>query len=95
MKLGQNLYSEALLDADKVIELNPLSYLGYELKHAALRGVHRYDDAFEVSKIMLSKLDEPDPQIQRKPQTTQVPTRQVEDDLHFLQSYANNTSVLK
>ncbi|KAG1843918.1 hypothetical protein DFJ58DRAFT_803624, partial [Suillus subalutaceus] len=31
LKLGQMLYTEALSDAEKVIELNPSSYLGYEL----------------------------------------------------------------
>ncbi|KAG2341451.1 WD40 repeat-like protein [Suillus weaverae] len=57
VKLGRNLYAEALSDADKVIELNLVSYLGYELKHAALHGALRYDDAFEAFKTMLSKLD--------------------------------------
>ncbi|KAG1720150.1 hypothetical protein EDB19DRAFT_1965798 [Suillus lakei] len=31
VKLGHNLYLEALSDAEQVIGLNPLSYLGYEL----------------------------------------------------------------
>jgi WD40 repeat protein len=66
VKLGQNLYAEALSDANKVIEVNPSSHLGYELKHAALRGVHRHDDASEALTIMLSKLDDaPDPQIRQ------------------------------
>ncbi|KAG2148638.1 WD40-repeat-containing domain protein [Suillus bovinus] len=66
LKLGQNLYAEALLDAEKVIELNPSSHLGYELKHAALRKAQRYDDAFEAFTIMLSKLDDaPDQQIRQ------------------------------
>ncbi|KAG2151687.1 uncharacterized protein EDB93DRAFT_270055 [Suillus bovinus] len=61
VKLGQMLYAEALLDAEK---LNPSSYVGYELKLAALRGAQRYDDAFEAFTIMLSKLDDPlDPEI--------------------------------
>ncbi|KAG2087183.1 WD40-repeat-containing domain protein [Suillus discolor] len=57
VKLKRNLYHEALSDAQKVIELNPSSYLGYKLKHAALYEVRRYDDAIESFKIMLSKLD--------------------------------------
>ncbi|KAG2362790.1 hypothetical protein BDR07DRAFT_1609239 [Suillus spraguei] len=66
VKLGQKLYEKALSDAEKVIELNPLSYLGYELKHAALRGVQHYDEAFEAITIMLSMLnDAPDPQIRQ------------------------------
>ncbi|KAG2367127.1 hypothetical protein BDR07DRAFT_1272937 [Suillus spraguei] len=62
--LGQDLYAEALSDAQKVIELDPSSHLGYELKHAALLGAQRYDDAFEAFTMMLSKLDDAtDPQI--------------------------------
>jgi hypothetical protein len=41
----------------QVIELNPSSYLGYQLKHMVLHRVRRYDEAIEVFKIMLSKLD--------------------------------------
>jgi hypothetical protein len=49
----------------QVIELNPSSYLGYHLKHTALHGVRRYDEAIEVFKIMFSKLDKaPDRQTQ-------------------------------
>ncbi|KAG1821967.1 WD40-repeat-containing domain protein [Suillus subaureus] len=48
VKLGQQLYSGALSDADKVIELNPSYHLGYELKHAALRGAQRYVSPPEV-----------------------------------------------
>ncbi|KAG1852844.1 hypothetical protein DFJ58DRAFT_728345 [Suillus subalutaceus] len=58
VKLGLKLYAEALSDAEKVIELNPSSYLGYELKHAALHGAHRHYDAFEALTIMLSKLND-------------------------------------
>ncbi|KAG0701820.1 hypothetical protein DFH29DRAFT_541263 [Suillus ampliporus] len=56
-KLKRNLYSEALSDAEKAIELSPSSYRGYEAKYAVLHGIQRYDDAIEVFKIMLSKLD--------------------------------------
>ncbi|KAG1739462.1 uncharacterized protein EDB91DRAFT_386645 [Suillus paluster] len=66
VKLGQNLYPEALHDAEKVVELDPSSYRGYELKHAALRGVQRYDDAIEAFKVMLFKLDDaPYAQVQK------------------------------
>ncbi|KAG0697559.1 WD40-repeat-containing domain protein [Suillus ampliporus] len=54
-KLQRNLYAEALSDAEKVIKFNPSSYHGYELKHVALHGTQRYDEAFEAFKIMLSK----------------------------------------
>ncbi|KAG2346373.1 hypothetical protein BDR05DRAFT_997367 [Suillus weaverae] len=45
--LKRNFFAEALHDADKVIELDPSSYLGYELKHAALHKAGRYDEAIE------------------------------------------------
>ncbi|KAG1796639.1 uncharacterized protein HD556DRAFT_1466863 [Suillus plorans] len=67
VKLGQKLHAQALSDAEKVIELNPSSYLGYELKYTALRGAQRYDDALAAFIIMLSKLDYAlDPRIQCK-----------------------------
>jgi len=49
----------------QVIELNRSSYFGYQLKYAALHGAHRYDEAIEAFKIMLSKLeDAPDTETQ-------------------------------
>ncbi|KAG0704011.1 WD40-repeat-containing domain protein [Suillus ampliporus] len=66
VKLERNLYPEALSDAEKVIELHPSSYRGYELKHTALYALQRYDDAIEAFKIMHSKLDDsPDPEIRQ------------------------------
>ncbi|KAG1775405.1 heterokaryon incompatibility protein-domain-containing protein, partial [Suillus placidus] len=63
VRLGRNLYVESLSDAEKAVELNPLSYRGYELKHAALHRAQRYDEAIEAFTIMLSKLnDAPDAQ---------------------------------
>ncbi|KAG1746771.1 uncharacterized protein EDB91DRAFT_1245943 [Suillus paluster] len=63
-KLGKMLWEDALLDAQKVIEVNPLSHVGYQLKHAALRSARCYDEAIEAFNIMLSKLDDaPDVQI--------------------------------
>ncbi|KAG2341450.1 WD40 repeat-like protein [Suillus weaverae] len=81
VKLGQKLYAEALSDAEKVIELNPSSHLGYELKHAALCGAQRYDNASEAFTIMLSKLDEaPEPQIRQLRQQYVSPP-EVEDTI--------------
>ncbi|KAG2337096.1 hypothetical protein BDR05DRAFT_970635 [Suillus weaverae] len=61
---GKMLWDDALLDAEKVIELNPSSYFGYELKHMALHGAYRYDEAIEAFKIMLFKLENaPDTEI--------------------------------
>ncbi|KAG1793122.1 heterokaryon incompatibility protein-domain-containing protein [Suillus plorans] len=51
------LWEDALLDAQKVTELNPSSHIGYELTYTALRGAQRYDEAIEAFKIMLSKLE--------------------------------------
>lgn len=42
----------------QVIELNPTSYIGYELKHAALHGGQRYDEAIETIESMVSRLDD-------------------------------------
>ena len=48
--------------------MNPSSYLGYNLKHAALHGAQRYDEAVMVFEVMLSKLDDaPDVEIRSKP----------------------------
>ncbi|KAG2368276.1 hypothetical protein BDR07DRAFT_1391630, partial [Suillus spraguei] len=64
VRLNQNLYEGALLDADKVIGLNPSSHLGYNLRHAALCGLHRHDDASKAFETMLSRLnDAPEPQM--------------------------------
>ncbi|KAI9571769.1 hypothetical protein HD554DRAFT_1819184 [Boletus coccyginus] len=51
-------WEEALIDADKIIELNSSSYKGYERKHAALHGMERYSEAFRAFEIMLSKLEQ-------------------------------------
>jgi tetratricopeptide (TPR) repeat protein len=56
-KLEQSLWEDALLDAQKVIELEPLSHVGYQLKHTALHGAQRYGEAVEAFQIMLAKLD--------------------------------------
>ncbi|KAG2117627.1 heterokaryon incompatibility protein-domain-containing protein [Suillus cothurnatus] len=56
-KLQQFLWEDALLDAQKVIELEPLSHVGYQLKHTALHGAQRYGEAVEAFQIMLAKLD--------------------------------------
>ncbi|KAG2362239.1 hypothetical protein BDR07DRAFT_1357912 [Suillus spraguei] len=55
--LGKMLWMEALLDAQKVIQLNPSSYIGYKLKHAAFHGAQRYDEAIAAFQTMLSKLE--------------------------------------
>ena len=55
-------------DDTQVTELDPSSYLGYQLKHAALHGAQRYNEAIKVAEIMLFKLDNDlDPETQGKP----------------------------
>lgn len=50
--------ADAHFENAQAIELNPSSYAGYQVKHAALRGLQRYDEAIETFGIMLSKLDD-------------------------------------
>ncbi|KAG0708171.1 hypothetical protein DFH29DRAFT_1065883 [Suillus ampliporus] len=65
-KSGKLLWEDALLDAQKVIELNPASHVGYEVKHAALHGAQRYDESILAFQMMISKLDStPNPQIRK------------------------------
>ncbi|KAG0703318.1 hypothetical protein DFH29DRAFT_1078995 [Suillus ampliporus] len=60
------LWEDALLDAQKVIQLNPSSHVGYEVKHAALHGAQRYAEAIEALQMMVSKLDSaPNTQIRK------------------------------
>ncbi|KAG1738890.1 uncharacterized protein EDB91DRAFT_1249063 [Suillus paluster] len=60
-KLGENAMGGCTSRCAKV---NPSSHVGYQLKHAALRGAQRYDEAIETFNIMLSKLDDaPDAQM--------------------------------
>lgn len=54
-KLRKALWEEALVDAQKVIELNPSSYIGHQLKYEAFHGARRYDEEIKAFKIMLSK----------------------------------------
>ncbi|OAX36019.1 hypothetical protein K503DRAFT_331321 [Rhizopogon vinicolor AM-OR11-026] len=60
------LCEEALLDAQKVIELDPSSYRGYQLKYTALHSAQRYDEAIDAFRIMLFNMDNTfDPQIRK------------------------------
>ncbi|KAG2359514.1 hypothetical protein BDR07DRAFT_1414832, partial [Suillus spraguei] len=62
---GKMLWDDALLDTEKVIELNPSSYIGYQLKHAVLHDAQRYDEAIEAFRNMSSKLEN-DPDMQTR-----------------------------
>jgi len=51
----------------QIIEIDPSSYLGYQVKHAALQGAQRDDEALEAVQTMLSILENaPDTQTRSK-----------------------------
>lgn len=76
------LREDALLDVQKVIALDSRSYLGYQLKHAALHGAQRYDEAIEAFQVMLSKLDStPNTQVRGE---VQIITRVEINALHWV-----------
>ncbi|KAN0101238.1 hypothetical protein V8E55_001222 [Tylopilus felleus] len=54
--MAKGLCVEALNDANKVIELDPLSPWGYERKHAALHKAGCYQDAINAFEAMLSRM---------------------------------------
>lgn len=56
-RLRKMLWTEALLDAQKVIQLNPSSYVGYKLKLMALQGSQRYDEAIAAFRMMFAILE--------------------------------------
>ncbi|KAG2339607.1 hypothetical protein BDR05DRAFT_615419 [Suillus weaverae] len=56
-KLEKSLWEDALLDAQRVIELEPSSHVGYQLKHTTLHSAQRCSEAIEALQIMLAKLD--------------------------------------
>ncbi|KIK45788.1 hypothetical protein CY34DRAFT_496839 [Suillus luteus UH-Slu-Lm8-n1] len=89
--LGLKLHAEALYDAEKVIEFDPSSYIGYELKHAALHEAQLYDEAVAAFKIMLFKLENAsDPQIKKLRQKYGSPS-EVEDAIRrAVQSYLDS-----
>ncbi|KAF8553291.1 hypothetical protein OG21DRAFT_1268297 [Imleria badia] len=61
---NMGLWNGALNDANQVISLDPSSPLGYERRHAALRGGGCSDDAIVAFQTMLSKMAQSsDPEI--------------------------------
>ena len=52
--------SNSIVDRGQVIQLAVLSYRGYELRHAALRGAGRCVEAFDAFDTILCKLGVPD-----------------------------------
>ena len=61
------LCRSSLLTHHQVIELDPSSPWGYELKHEALHKAGDYKHAVDAFEVMLSKMAEsPDSDVQRK-----------------------------
>ncbi|KAJ8586318.1 hypothetical protein M405DRAFT_361538, partial [Rhizopogon salebrosus TDB-379] len=86
-KLRKKLWEDALLDAQKVIGLDPSSYHGYELKHEALHGAQQYDEAIAAFEIMLSRLNAtPDTRNTRKLPQQYIPSSEaastIQDAIH-------------
>ncbi|KAG2355210.1 hypothetical protein BDR07DRAFT_1381661 [Suillus spraguei] len=51
------LRDNVLLNAHKLIELEPLSHVGYQSNHTALHGAQRYNEAIEAFQMILAKFD--------------------------------------
>ncbi|KAF8547907.1 TPR-like protein, partial [Imleria badia] len=65
-RASKGLWEDALMDANEVIQRDPLWYRGYERKHAALRGAEDYGEANNVLLHMLSIIgNSPDGEIRR------------------------------
>ncbi|KAG2339547.1 hypothetical protein BDR05DRAFT_991937 [Suillus weaverae] len=75
------LWEDALLDAQKVIELNPSSHIGYQLKHKALHGAQRYNQAIRAFEVMLTKLDSAHDMQIRKLREHYISPSEVERDI--------------
>ncbi|KAF8546305.1 hypothetical protein OG21DRAFT_1176634 [Imleria badia] len=98
--VAEGLSEDALNDANEIIKLDPASPLGYERKHAALRGAGRYTDAIDVFETMLSMISQSsDPEIRDrfhqyvKPETTEAVIRKaIQDVTHDLPRVLINTT---
>ncbi|KAF8555600.1 hypothetical protein OG21DRAFT_844394 [Imleria badia] len=65
-RASKGLWQDALTDANEVIKRDPSSHLGYERKHAALRGAEDYGEANNALLHMLSIIEKsPDEEIRR------------------------------
>ncbi|KAG1787143.1 uncharacterized protein HD556DRAFT_1449071 [Suillus plorans] len=92
-KSGKMLWIEALHDAQKVIKLNPSSYLGYNLKHTALHGAQHYDEAIQAFQIMMTKLDDAtDVLTQKLCQQYLNPSKAVHDIRQVIDAQLQNAS---
>ncbi|KAG6375272.1 hypothetical protein JVT61DRAFT_3492 [Boletus reticuloceps] len=56
--IAGGLWEAALNDANKVIEFDPLSPCGYEMKHAALHEAGDYENATSAFETMLAKVSQ-------------------------------------
>ncbi|KAG2345397.1 hypothetical protein BDR05DRAFT_998531 [Suillus weaverae] len=91
-KLDMKLWEDALLDAQKVIELNPSSHIGYELKHAALHGAQRYDASIDAFQTMLLQLENaPETQTRQMRQQYRSPAEAERDIREVIHTQLTNT----
>ncbi|KAN0082754.1 hypothetical protein V8E55_008549 [Tylopilus felleus] len=86
--VANGLSKDALSDANEVVKLDPSSPLGYERRHAALRGEGRYKDAIDAFKMMISMISQSsDPDIRDglrhfvKPEDTEATIRKAVQDV--------------
>ncbi|KAG1726991.1 uncharacterized protein EDB91DRAFT_899902 [Suillus paluster] len=94
-KSGKLLWEDALLDAQKVIELNPSSHVGYEVKHAALHGAQCYDEAIEVFDMMISKLNSATDMQMRKLRRQYLSLSEATSDIRKIMSDQLNAAPLR
>ncbi|KAG0700212.1 hypothetical protein DFH29DRAFT_1056381 [Suillus ampliporus] len=89
------LWEDALLDAEKVIELNPSSYVGYQAEHVALYGARRYEEAIAAFQTMLIKLDSAHDMQTRKLREQYVSPSEAEGVIRKVIDVQLNTSPLR
>ncbi|KAF8552625.1 hypothetical protein OG21DRAFT_105056 [Imleria badia] len=75
-RANMGLWQDALDDANQAITHHPSSPLGYERKHAALRGAGCYGDAIHAFETMLLKMSQSsDPEIRERSRRYVNPTQ--------------------
>ncbi|KAI6156844.1 hypothetical protein BKA82DRAFT_4345875 [Pisolithus tinctorius] len=57
-RAANELWEEALQDANEAVKEDPSSPWGYEARHVALHGAKQYDEAIEAFKSMLQRMEQ-------------------------------------
>ncbi|KAG2160223.1 uncharacterized protein EDB93DRAFT_47699 [Suillus bovinus] len=90
--VNMKLWENALLDAQKVVELDPSSHIGYELKHTALHGLQRYDASIEAFQTMLLQIENaPETQIRQMRQQYRSPAEAERDIREVIHNQLTDT----